>query len=84
MSLCSIGDFDENLNVAAGDPAIQAIAVREEWIRELDRRDADPDYFLSHTRSYGAYYSSQQLKEQAGAYERELDEYMVVYQLRRS
>jgi hypothetical protein len=60
------------------------MAVRDEWIRELDRRDADPDYFLTHTRRYADYYSAEQLEEQAEAYKRELAEYMAVYPPRRS
>jgi hypothetical protein len=60
------------------------MAMRDEWIGELDRRDADLDYPRSLSMRHADYYSPAQLEQQAGAYERELAEYMAVYPPRRS
>jgi hypothetical protein len=60
------------------------MAIRDAWISELDRRDADPDYYRHLSMRHADYYSPAQLEQQAGAYERELAEYRAVYPPRRS
>jgi hypothetical protein len=61
------------------DAVIQERTIRDAWLCDPDRRDADPDYYDNLPKHYANYVSPARLEQQVGAYERELAEYLAAH-----
>jgi hypothetical protein len=57
--------------------------MREEYLRELDRRDADPDYDVHQMMRMTAIFTAEELQRQEMEYKQTLEEFLATHQAKR-